>query len=101
RTWIRFQDCCISSSVIAGPVSPSTLWTDNRYWAMGILLSLGRAGPAAHPCYERRVPRSTDVYRKLWDRGIATREWVEPPELDAHPAQNPSADRLLTSSRPR
>ena len=24
RTWISFQDCCLSSSVMEGPLSPST-----------------------------------------------------------------------------
>lgn len=34
RTWICFQDCWISSSVIGSRTSPSTLCTDNKYWVM-------------------------------------------------------------------
>ena len=46
RTWICFQDCCISSSVIGSRVSPSTLWTDNKYRGMVLPPVAGRVGPA-------------------------------------------------------
>src|SRR5437870_5343655 len=65
RTWISFQDCCISSSVIGSPTSPSMLLTDNRYCAMVVLPRGGRALPASHPCYERAPPRLTCVQEKL------------------------------------
>src|SRR6266536_1872367 len=49
RTWISSQDRCISSSLIAGPTSPSTLCTDNRYCAMVVLLVMGGPFPLLTP----------------------------------------------------
>src|SRR6266542_3711753 len=49
RTWICFQDRCTSSSVIGSPTSPSTLWTDNRYCAMVVLLVMGGHFPPLTP----------------------------------------------------
>src|SRR5680860_660562 len=55
----------MSSSVVEGAASPSTLCTDNRYCAMvDASVAGGGAYPAIHPCYERATPRSTRVYKK-------------------------------------
>ncbi len=35
------------------------------YWAMESLLWLGRAGPAAHPYYERQAPEMTRASEKI------------------------------------
>src|SRR5207248_5757341 len=64
-TPIALQDCCICSSVIGSPTSPSTLWTDNRYWAI-VILSFGWGGLVPpHPYYGRQVPGSTCIYKKM------------------------------------
>ena len=57
--------CCMSSSVIDGPASPSTLWSDNRYFGISrSLLALGRAGPATRLYYGRATSKSTPVREK-------------------------------------
>jgi hypothetical protein len=48
RTPTRSMNCRISSSVIGSPTSPSTLWTDNKYF-MVVLLVLGGHIPPLTP----------------------------------------------------
>ena len=65
RTRICLQDCCISSSVIGSRVSPSTLWTDNKYRGMVLPPVAGRVRSRRSPNYEQASPRLTRDPRKL------------------------------------
>src|SRR5207253_11201505 len=62
------MNCRISSSVIGSRASPSTLWTDNRYCVIVVLLVLGGHIPPLTPL--RTGLAQTDTYQeKLGPRG--------------------------------
>src|SRR5437763_14945055 len=79
------MDCRISSSVIGSRASPSTLWTDNRYCVIVVLLVTGGHFP---PLTQLRTGLAqTDRYQEKLARGgvtaASTRRSCASPTRDA------------------